>query len=312
MNFLSLVTVTFSFFLSLEVFACDLGSVKTADKVFTLSVKISSVECGGAGAKNPVDFYTGDTAALEIKVSPYEAKLKSDITKITLTNAKNTKPKTEPRVRMLSPGLFFADNIEFNTDGFWVMAFTLQRGTKSEIVKLTIPVNIDPHQASKAIKNVKVPNFDLKDPEGRSFSLADMRNKVWVVDFFFTSCPHICPMMTQKMVALQKEFGSYTDFRLVSVTTDPVRDTPVVLADYAKKFKADTKNWFFLRGEKKDVVALSKNGLSLGAESDSIMHSTRFAVVGRDGIVKGTYDSSKREELSELKVVLKEMLTQKK
>ena len=87
-----------------------------------------------------------------------------------------------------------------------------------------------------------VPEFTLTERNGKTLTLADLRGKVWVADFFYTTCPGPCPMMTSRLSEIHQATRSFDDVRLVSISIDPVKDTPAVLQQYAAKFHADS-NW---------------------------------------------------------------------
>ncbi|MFQ5914845.1 MAG: SCO family protein [Nitrospinota bacterium] len=108
-----------------------------------------------------------------------------------------------------------------------------------------------------------VPDFSLVERTGGRISRADLLNTVWVADFFYTQCPDTCPLQTAEMAHLQGEFASEKQFRLVSFTIDPERDTPEVLTAYAKKFGADSERWLFLTGKKREIYDLVRNGFRL-------------------------------------------------
>ncbi len=111
----------------------------------------------------------------------------------------------------------------------------------------------------------EVPDFTLVDRAGRSVSKTDLLGKVWVADFIFTRCIDACPILSQHMASLQTRFVDDADLRLVSITLDPVHDTPEVLAAYASNFKADPERWLFLTGNKDAIYRLTREGFHLGA-----------------------------------------------
>lgn len=145
------------------------------------------------------------------------------------------------------------------------------------------------------------PAFSMVSQDGAPFSPADLQGKVVVMDFIFTRCPDICPVMTSQMVALQRSlpkrpFGG-PELHLVSVSVDPTHDTPPVLQAYAQKYGADTGHWTFLTGSAADVNALSE-GLAQalvtrptedGAAAPDITHSQRMLLLDPEGHVRGFF-----------------------
>jgi protein SCO1/2 len=161
----------------------------------------------------------------------------------------------------------------------------------------------------------QIPDFALTERSGRAVSLADLRGKVWVADFFYTSCPGPCPMMSSRLSEIHKRTRRYADVGLVSISTDPAKDTPEVLQEYAKRFGADEK-WLFLTGDKGAIYALANKGFKLGVTDEGgtarepITHSTKLVLVDRNGTVRGFYEGTTPEEskrlVADIERVLKE------
>ena len=111
-----------------------------------------------------------------------------------------------------------------------------------------------------------VPDFSLTERSGRTVTLADLRDKVWVADFIYTTCTDTCPLQTARLVKLQNEFTQEPDFRLVSISVDPAHDTVAVLRQYADRFAADRERWLFLTGSQSTIYALVRDGFKLDVE----------------------------------------------
>jgi protein SCO1/2 len=140
-----------------------------------------------------------------------------------------------------------------------------------------------------------VPAFSLTNQDNRKFSSTDLAGKVWIADFVFTSCPGPCPIISSRMGELQKPLRN-TDVHLVSFSVDPERDTPAVLREYADKLKAESGRWDFLTGPASAIYDLSRNGFKLGisdggGENGTPVHSTRFVLVDRKGVIRNYYDA---------------------
>ena len=142
----------------------------------------------------------------------------------------------------------------------------------------------------------ELPDFSLTERSGKKVTLNDLRGKVWVADFIFTGCAGPCPVMSKRMQTLQAELlrDRKDSVLCVSISVDPVNDTPDVLRDYAETRGADPKRWLFLTGEKKPVRSLVADGFKLAApktpeEEEELLHSTRFVLVDRKGRIRGYY-----------------------
>ena len=139
-----------------------------------------------------------------------------------------------------------------------------------------------------------IPDFKLTERSGESFDSASLKGKVWVADFFFASCPGVCPMLSARMAEVHRQFAGEDGVRFVSITTDPVADTPAALREYAMRFKADAR-WHFLTGDKPYIWNLCQTGFKLAVvESpksvEPITHSSRLVLVDKTGTVRGTYE----------------------
>jgi protein SCO1/2 len=140
----------------------------------------------------------------------------------------------------------------------------------------------------------KVPEFSYPDQDGRTVTERDLQGRVWISDFFFTSCTSICPTMTAAMAGLQKAIPE-RDVHFVSFSVDPEHDTPERLRQYAGMWKADLSRWHFLATEKQMLAATAagmKTALLPASGNEQIQHSVLFSLVDREGMVRGVYDSS--------------------
>jgi protein SCO1/2 len=141
-----------------------------------------------------------------------------------------------------------------------------------------------------------VPDVKLVDETGRAVSLGSMKGKVTVYDFIFTNCVGSCPIMTNNMRALTPKVEKDAPVRFVSISVDPTRDTPAVLAAYAKRTRNDPR-WTFLTGNRDDIVKLSVQGFKLSAGDpmpggEALLHSSKFAVADKNGVIRGYYDAA--------------------
>lgn len=141
-----------------------------------------------------------------------------------------------------------------------------------------------------------VPDAKLVDETGRAVHLASMKGKVTVYDFIFTNCTGTCPIMTNNMRALTPKVKSDAPVQFVSISVDPTRDTPAVLAAYAKRMRNDPR-WTFLTGSREEIVKISVQGFKLAAGDpmpggEALLHSSKFAVADKNGIIRGYYDGA--------------------
>jgi len=144
-----------------------------------------------------------------------------------------------------------------------------------------------------------VPDFSLTERSGKALGLGDLTGKVWVADFFYTSCPGPCPALQSRFTEVQKALGPLPDVRFLSISVDPLKDTPEVLDVYAKRFKAGPQ-WFFCTGDRDAIFKLAHDGFKLpiagGTPLDGpVTHTTRLVLVDRSGMVRGFYEGASQE-----------------
>ena len=146
-----------------------------------------------------------------------------------------------------------------------------------------------------------VPDFTLMNQDGKNFGLADLRGKIWIADFIYTTCPGPCPMISNRMSELQEPLKK-TDVHLVSFSVDPAKDTPQVLRGYAEKLGAEQGRWDFLTGPQSTIYNLSRDGfkLAVGEEKGIPIHSTRMILVDRQGAIRGYYDAAEADAMTKL------------
>jgi len=149
-----------------------------------------------------------------------------------------------------------------------------------------------------------VPEFVLMNQDGQNFGSAQLRGKIWIADFIYTTCPGPCPMLSSRMSELQKPLEK-TDVHLVSFSVDPAKDTPQVLRGYAEKLQAEPGRWDFLTGPQSTIYNLSRNGFKLavsdGSDDKGIpVHSTRMILVDRHGAIRGYYDATEADAVTKL------------
>jgi protein SCO1/2 len=158
-----------------------------------------------------------------------------------------------------------------------------------------IPKIVNQFKTPKLITIGKVPEFEFTNQDGILISNSFYKDKVYVVEFFFTTCPTICPKMNANMVKIQNEFYAYQDFGIASFSINPKHDTPEILKQYAKDHGATLKNWNFLTGDRAIIYDLANNGFTLyaGENSDAeggFEHSGMFALIDKNGNIRSRID----------------------
>lgn len=159
-----------------------------------------------------------------------------------------------------------------------------------------VPKIIAKFQKSDLVEIGPVPAFKLTNQDNKTISDKDYLGKVYVVEFFFSTCPTICPKMNESMLQLQNEFYGNPNFGIVSITIDPSNDTPQVLKEHAKLLGVKHYNWHFLTGDKAYIYNLANKGFNLYAgENNKVAggfeHSGLFALIDKDGKIRCRKDA---------------------
>ena len=153
-----------------------------------------------------------------------------------------------------------------------------------------VPKIVDKFKKSDLVEIGPVPSFELTDQNNKKISNKDYLGKVYVVEFFFSTCPTICPKMNKNMLLLQKEYYGKPDFGIASVTINPEYDTPKVLKEHAELLGVKHYNWHFLTGDRDYIFNLAKGfkmyaGINPEA-AGGFEHSGVFALVDKEGNIR--------------------------
>lgn len=159
-----------------------------------------------------------------------------------------------------------------------------------------VPKIVAKFQKSDLVEIGPVPTFKLKDQNNKTISDEDYLGKVYVVEFFFTTCPTICPKMNESMLQLQNEFYGNPNFGIASITIDPSKDTPQVLKEHADLLGVKHYNWHFLTGDKDYIYSLANKGFNLYAGENNkaaggFEHSGLFALIDKEGKIRCRKDA---------------------
>ena len=141
----------------------------------------------------------------------------------------------------------------------------------------------------------KVPDFSFTNQDGEIITNNYYEGKVYVIEFFFTTCPTICPRMSKNLVQIQDAVKDFENFGVASFTINPKHDTPEVLQAYAEKYGINNPNWHLMTGNKEAIYKLSNQGFNLyTAEEESVAggfeHSGNFALIDKNGFIRSRKD----------------------
>lgn len=142
-----------------------------------------------------------------------------------------------------------------------------------------------------------VPNFSFTNQNGETVTNNSYKGKVYVAEFFFTTCPSICPVMNRNMVAIQNEFYGNPNLGIASFSIDPTYDTVAILKEYAQSYEISNPNWHLLTGDKTQIFELANKGFNLYVGDapeveGGFEHSGFFALIDQEGNIRSRYDDN--------------------
>ena len=156
----------------------------------------------------------------------------------------------------------------------------------------------------------RIPCFIFTNQNNKKITEEDVAGKIYVTDFFFTTCKSICPIMNKELERVYKQFKNRNDFLIISHTVDPERDSVKQLMEYAKLHNVNDGKWLFVTGEKKDLYKIARKGYLLNAEEgdggeEDFIHTQNFALIDKERHIRGFYDGTDSIEINRLIIDLK-------
>lgn len=150
-----------------------------------------------------------------------------------------------------------------------------------------------------------IPPFKFVNQYGDSISDKNLDGKIYVADFFFTSCPSICPIMQRNMLNVYNAFKDANDVKILSYTIDPKYDSVKVLKKYADKLGVTGNMWWFLQGKKEATYQLAEKSYLVAVSQDSTVaggyvHQGYFVLIDKQKRVRGSYDGTVPQQVSQL------------
>ncbi|GAB3897962.1 SCO family protein [Spirosoma agri] len=217
---------------------------------------------------------------------------------------------------LLIPALFYVF-LRFGTENHYTLPRYLPKidSVKGEPLmgKVTLA---DGQVITDTIYN-RIPPFKLIDQDGKSIDQSVVKGKIYVADFFFTRCGTICPRVSSQLTRVQDIFRANPSIAFLSYTVDPEHDRPEQLKAYAQKYEAIPGKWYFLTGTKAEIYDLAMHGYYLPAvdkgvkdasPDETFIHSQKLVLVDKQGIVRGFYDGTDKEDVDRLVLEIRVLL----
>lgn len=181
--------------------------------------------------------------------------------------------------------------------------------TPKEFLPIYQPAEVNFKLVDSSLQHIKkfhkISNFNLVNQNGNNISQEFYHNKIYVADFFFTTCPSICPIMTNNMLKVQEKIKNDPNILIVSFSVDPKTDSVAQLKKYAKEKGVDDLKWNLLTGDKKQIYDLARKSFFVAeidkdSDSNDIIHTENFVLVDPDKRIRGFYDGTNLDEIKNL------------
>jgi len=175
------------------------------------------------------------------------------------------------------------------------------------------PVDLEPEMVDPELLRVgmghTIGRFSFKNQENKDITEKDIRGKIVVAEYFFTTCGTICPKMNKQMQRVQQAYKNNQDFKILSFTVNPEVDTVEQMKRYAEGHGANPNQWWFLTGKKEDLYSLARKsffvlkpaeGANLGDVGSDFIHTNNFVLVDNKMRIRGYYDGTSEKEVDQL------------
>lgn len=193
-----------------------------------------------------------------------------------------------------------------------IAAYFLTRPGEKPL-KVYNPVDVESEMVDKDLSRKgfghRIQEFSFTDQSGKSYGSKDLEDKIYVAEYFFTTCGTICPVMNAEMQRVQAAFKGNNQFKILSFTVDPETDSVAQMKNYADAHGADPTQWHFLTGDKKDLYKLARRSFFVlkpaeaqnqGDVGSDFIHTNYFVLVDTQKRIRGYYDGTNPKEVDKL------------
>ena len=193
------------------------------------------------------------------------------------------------------------------------IAYYFNKPDNKKKLAIISPIDLDADVVDPELRNKGrshfISDFELTDQYNQTFSSTAIKGKIWIVEYFFSTCKGICPIMNEEMKRVQMAYNSDTNVVILSLTVDPEHDEPEVLKSYAEDHGAQKGKWFFLTGAKKTLYELARKSFFLlkpaeaknqGDVGSDFIHTNNFVLIDKNKQIRGYYDGTNPDEVGEL------------
>lgn len=211
---------------------------------------------------------------------------------------------------------------------FFILGVTVTyfmiKPTKVKDLPVINPVDVNEEMVDPELLRIgyghTIGKFSFLNQEGKQITQEDVKGKVFVAEYFFTTCGTICPIMNQQMQRVHKAYKGNSDFRILSFSVNPEVDTVEQMKRYAEQHGADSKQWFFLTGTREKLYDLARKSFFVlkpaeaenqGDVGSDFIHTNNFVLVDKEMRIRGYYDGTNTKEVDEMIKDINQLLEEK-
>lgn len=211
---------------------------------------------------------------------------------------------------------------------FFILGVTVTyfmiKPTKVKNLPVINPVDVNEEMVDPELLRIgyghTIGKFSFLNQEGKQITQEDVKGKVFVAEYFFTTCGTICPIMNQQMQRVHKAYKDNSDFRILSFSVNPEVDTVEQMKRYAEQHGADSKQWFFLTGTREKLYDLARKSFFVlkpteaenqGDVGSDFIHTNNFVLVDKEMRIRGYYDGTNTKEVDEMIKDINQLLEEK-
>ena len=204
------------------------------------------------------------------------------------------------------------------------IAYFLTKPSEDKPLKIYNPIDVEPEMVDQDLIRKgfghTIQEFSFTDQSGEAYGSKDLKGKIYVAEYFFTTCGTICPKMNAEMQRVQQAFKGNDSFKILSFTVDPETDSVAQMKLYADGHGADPKQWHFLTGDKKDLYQLARRSFFVlkpaeaanqGDVGSDFIHTHYFVLVDTKKRIRGYYDGTSPKEVDKLIGDIKKLLEER-
>ena len=193
------------------------------------------------------------------------------------------------------------------------ISYTMIKQAKQKPLPIINPIDLKKEMVDPELLRIgqghTIGNFSFLNQDGQVVTEKEIENKVFVAEYFFSTCKSICPIMNQQMQRIQKKYNGNSNFKILSFTVDPAVDNPTQLKSYAISHGYKAGQWHFLTGSKSELYALARKSFfvlkpveanNIGDAGSDFIHTNNFVLVDKKKRIRGYYDGTNSVEVNQL------------